>query len=55
MGIKTYKGKKIMGEHEEKINIWKSKLKHFLMSFLQKQVMEINNPNFFPFIYEIFK
>ena len=29
-----------------KINIWKSNLKHFLMSILQKHVIEINIPNF---------
>ena len=44
--IKTYKEKKIMREHEENINILKSKLKHFLMSILQKHVKEINLTNF---------
>ena len=29
-----------------KINIWKSKQKHFLLAILQKDVMEINIQNF---------
>ena len=29
-----------------KINIWIGNLKHFLMSILQKHVIEINIPNF---------
>ena len=29
-----------------KLNIWKSKHKHFLLSILQKHLIEINIPNF---------
>ena len=46
LGMKTYKGKKIVREFEEKINKWKCKLKDFLMPILKKLVIEINIPNF---------
>ena len=39
----------------EKINICKSKHKHFLMSILQKHVIEINIPNCIYLFFEIFK
>ena len=36
----------IVIEHEEKINIGKIKLKHFLMHIFQNQIMEKNISNF---------
>ena len=46
LGNQDIQRKENIEKSKEKINIWKSKLKRFLMSILQKQVMEINIPNF---------